>query len=182
MVTTQVSARSGGEMSGIIVGMDGSAHSQWALEWAVNEAASRHAPLTVLSVHQGGAVTYAAGDLNLDQAVEEVQALVDKALSGRPETAPPVTVAVIVGSPAAELISAARNADLLVVGSRGNGGFGRRGLGSVSSRVAYEARCPVIIIFQRSDTHFTATQAAVTRTDTRGLPALVAATTAASRP
>jgi len=39
-------------MSGIIVGVDGSGHSQRALEWAMKEAAIRHAPLTVLTVHQ----------------------------------------------------------------------------------------------------------------------------------
>ena len=39
-------------MSGIIVGVDGSGHSQRALEWAMNEAAIRHAPLTVVTVHQ----------------------------------------------------------------------------------------------------------------------------------
>jgi nucleotide-binding universal stress UspA family protein len=39
-------------MPGIIVGVDGSRHSRRALEWAVSEAAARHAPLTVLTVHQ----------------------------------------------------------------------------------------------------------------------------------
>lgn len=40
------------KMPGIIVGIVGSAHSRQALEWAVNEASVRHAPLTVLTVHQ----------------------------------------------------------------------------------------------------------------------------------
>ena len=64
-------------MPGIIVGIDGSAHSRQALEWAVNEAAIRHAPLTVLTVHQvavgywGSAVTY-----------PEDQSLAEKARQG----------------------------------------------------------------------------------------------------
>ena len=57
-------------MPGIIVGVDGSGHSLRALEWAMKEAAMRHAPLTVLTVHPaivgyfGGVVT-SAGDLEL---------------------------------------------------------------------------------------------------------------------
>ncbi len=54
----------------------------------------------------------------------------------------------IPGSPAAELVDAGHDADLLVVGSRGSGGLGRRGLGSVSSQVAFDAPYPVVIIFQ----------------------------------
>jgi nucleotide-binding universal stress UspA family protein len=50
LVKTQVSQ--GEKMPGIIVGIDSSAHSRQALEWAVNEAAVRHAPLTVLTVNQ----------------------------------------------------------------------------------------------------------------------------------
>jgi nucleotide-binding universal stress UspA family protein len=150
----------GFEVPGIIVGVDGSAHSQWALDWAMGEAVSRHAPVTALSVHHQRMVTYTEGDLNLDQAVEEVQALVAKAASHRLGRVPAVTVRVIVGSPAAELIGASRDAGLLVVGSRGNGGLGRRGLGSVSSRVADEARCPVVIISQSSSTRLRARSAA----------------------
>lgn len=137
-------------MPGIIVAIDGSAHSQSALEWAMDEAAIRLAPLTVVSVRHWRAVSYTEGELNLDQAVEEVQALVDKAVSRRPGLMPAVITEVIVGSPAAELVAASRDADLLVVGSRGSGGLGRQGLGSVSSRAASEARCPVVIIFHRS--------------------------------
>ena len=73
------------------------------------------------------AVTCTAGDLTQDQAVEEVQELVDQAVSSQSGRAPPVTVQVIPGSPAAELLGAGHGADLLVVGSRGSGGLGRRG-------------------------------------------------------
>ena len=134
-------------MPGIIVGVDGSSHSQRALQWAMSEAAARYTPLTVLSVRDERAVTHTTGDLTQDQAAEEVQALVDQAVSSQSGSAPPVTVQVIPGSPATELIDAGHDAALLVVGSRGGGGLGRRGLGSVSSRVAYDAPCPVLIIF-----------------------------------
>ena len=134
-------------MPGIIVGVDGSPHSRRALQWALSEAAARHAPLTVLSVRDERTVTCTAGDPTQDQAAEEVQALVDQAVSSQSGPAPPVTVQVIPGSPATELIAAGQHADLLVVGSRGSGGLGRRGAGSVSSQVAYDAPCPVVIIF-----------------------------------
>lgn len=139
-------------MPGIIVGVDGSAHSQWALQWAINEAAGQRAPLTVLGVHHRRAVTYTEGDLDQDQMTGEVQALVDNALSGLSGPVPPVIVRVIAGSPADELISAGRDADLLVVGLRGSGGLGRSGPGSVSSQVAYDAPCPVVILLQPSIT------------------------------
>ena len=113
-------------MPGIIVGVDGSSHSRLALQWALSEAAARHAPLTVLSVRHDRAVTCTAGDLTQDQVAEEVQELVDKAVSSQSGPAPPVTVQVIPGSPAAELLGAGYDADLLVVGSRGSGGLGQR--------------------------------------------------------
>jgi nucleotide-binding universal stress UspA family protein len=131
-------------MPGIIVGVDGSSHSRRALRWALSEAAALHAPLTVLN----RAVTCTTGDLNQDQAAEEVQALVEQTVNSKSGPAPPVTVQVIPGSPAAELVDAGHDADLLVVGSRGSGGLGRRGLGSVSSQVAFDAPYPVVIIFQ----------------------------------
>jgi nucleotide-binding universal stress UspA family protein len=134
-------------MPGIIVGVDGSSNSRRALQWALSEAAARHAPLTVLSVRDERAVTCTAGDLNQDQAAEEVQALVDQAVNSQSGPAPPVTVRELPGSPPAELVDAGHDADLLVVGSRGSGSLGRRGLGSVSSQVAYDAPCPVVIIF-----------------------------------
>ena len=114
-------------MPGIIVGVDGSSHSQRALRWALSEAAAQHAPLTVLSVRDDRAVTYTTGDLTQDQAAEEVQELVDQTVSSQSGQALPVTVQVILGSPATELIDAGHDAALLVVGSRGSGGLGRRG-------------------------------------------------------
>ena len=72
----------------------------------------------------------------------------DQAVSSQSGPTGPVTVQVIPGSPAAELLSAGYHADPLVVGSRGSGGLSQLGVGSVSSQVAYDAPCPVVIIFQ----------------------------------
>jgi len=138
-------------MPGIIVGVDGSEHSRQALDWALHEASLQQAPVTVICVHPAlvsywGAVTYPDGDLETEHVREQVQALVDKAVSGMPGPVPPVTVRVTPGSPSTELISAAKDADMLVVGSRGSGGFARLLLGSVSSQVTHHAPCPVVVI------------------------------------
>jgi nucleotide-binding universal stress UspA family protein len=141
-------------MPGIIVGVDGSDHSRHALEWAIREAAIRHTPLTVLTVQQavagylGGPVLY-SGDQDLaKQAREAAQKVTDSALEqADPESRPPsVTVQAVIGLPAEALLQAAAGADMLVVGSRGAGGFKRLLLGSVSTQVTHHAHCPVVVI------------------------------------
>jgi nucleotide-binding universal stress UspA family protein len=140
-------------MPGIIVGIDGSNHSQAALEWAIKEAAIRRAPLTVITVHPvvagftGRAVAYPEDNTLVVEARKAAQEEVDKTvarLGGQgPET---VTVQAVNGIPTEVLVAASRDADLLVVGSRGSGGFGRLLLGSVSSQVTHHAHCPVVVI------------------------------------
>jgi nucleotide-binding universal stress UspA family protein len=141
-------------MSGIIVGIDGSGHSRRALEWAINEAAIRHVPLTVLTVEQavagfwGAPVAY-PGDADLtDHARKMAQEEVDVALAKLPAEArpPEVSVRAVLGLPAEELLGISRDATMIVVGSRGAGGFKKLLLGSVSTTVAHHARCPVVII------------------------------------
>lgn len=167
MVLTRQSG-GGVTMPGIIVGIDGSAHSHWAFEWAMHEATARHAAVIALNVQPQGSISYTGDRPNLDRAVGGVRALAGRVMSLQPGPAPLIIANVVVGSPATELIDASPDADLLVVGARGSDGFGRRGLGSVSSRVAYEARCPVVIIFQPTSTHLTARSAAVNQPGTRG--------------
>ena len=140
-------------MPGIIVGVDGSGHSKRALEWAIKEAAIRHAPLTVLTVHQALAGYYSrvanySEDPELtEKAREAAQTETDKMLAGlgdsRPES---VTVKAVHGFPVEELITAASDADMIVLGSRGAGGFTRLLMGSVASQVAQHAHCPVLIV------------------------------------
>jgi nucleotide-binding universal stress UspA family protein len=140
-------------MPGIITGIDGSGHSQRALEWAMREAAARHAPLTVVNVYQavagvwGSAVAYPEDPAHTEHARKVAQAKVDEALAqpGGPRPAS-VRVRVVSGTPAEELLSAAEDADMIVVGSRGTGGFARLLLGSVTSHLAHHAHCPVVII------------------------------------
>jgi nucleotide-binding universal stress UspA family protein len=136
-------------MPGIIVGIDGSAQSRQALEWAVNEASVRHQPLTVLTVNQGSSPVAYPRDLHrAKQAREAARVEADSALKqvGNESWLPPVVVLAVTGLPAQELLNAAADADMIVVGSRGAGGFKRLLMGSVSSQVTHHAHCPVVVI------------------------------------
>ena len=140
-------------MSGIIVGVDGSGHSQRALEWAMKEAAIRHAPLTVLTVHDavknmyGGVSLYPDDPVRTEETRKLAQAETDKVLAALAEPRPEsVVVKAVHGFPADELINAGKDADLLVLGSRGAGGFSRLLVGSVAGQVTQHAQCPVVII------------------------------------
>jgi nucleotide-binding universal stress UspA family protein len=139
-------------MPGIIVGVDGSGHSQRALEWAMKEAALRHAPLTVLTVHQairgyfGGTANFPEDPGETEKArvaaLEETNNVL-ATLEPKPES---VTVVAVNGFPVEELLNAGKDADMIVLGSRGAGGFDRLMLGSVSSQVAHHAAVPVVIV------------------------------------
>jgi nucleotide-binding universal stress UspA family protein len=71
---------------------------------------------------------------------------VDKVTSETGEAPPEITISVVAGDAAEELIKASQDADMLVVGSRGSGGFARLLLGSVSSQVTHHASSPVVVI------------------------------------
>jgi nucleotide-binding universal stress UspA family protein len=140
-------------MPGIIVGIDGSGHSRRALEWAMNEAAVRQVPLTVLTIHPaitgfyGGVATF-PGDLDdTEKAREAAQTETDKVLAGlegpHPES---VTVRAVHGFVVEEIIKAASDADMIVLGARGAGGFARLIMGSTSSQVVQHAPCPVLVV------------------------------------
>jgi nucleotide-binding universal stress UspA family protein len=119
----------------------------------MKEAAIRHVPLTVLTVHEAirgyysGVALYPDDPARTEQAREAAQAETDKVLAGldgpRPES---VTVKAVHGFPVQELIDASRDADVVVLGSRGAGGFTRLMLGSTAGQVVQHAHCPVLIV------------------------------------
>ena len=140
-------------MSGIIVGVDGSGHSQRALEWAMHEAAVRQVPLTVLTVNEAvrgyysSMAVYADDPVRTEDARKLAQAETDEVLARLDEPRPAsVTVEAVHGFPVEELINAGKDADMIVVGSRGAGGFTRLMMGSVADQVAQHAHCPVLIV------------------------------------
>jgi nucleotide-binding universal stress UspA family protein len=135
----------------IVVGVDGSPGSQAALEFAVAEAGLRGSSVQALHswqcpVSDGGWVVpmieyerYARGVL--DDAVAKATARKDP-----PPALPPVDADLQEGHPAERLLAASKAAELLVVGSRGHGGFVGLLLGSVSQHVVTHASCPVVVV------------------------------------
>ncbi len=141
-------------MPGIVVGVDGSASSLEALDWAVKHAALEHAALTVLAVHEvaasawtGNPIVYPEDRPAEQQAQQAAQEAVNKAISDNGGAAPEsVTVRGVSGTAAQLLIEASDGADLVVVGSRGAGGFADLLTGSTSSKVVNHAACPVVVV------------------------------------
>jgi nucleotide-binding universal stress UspA family protein len=143
-------------MSGILVGVDGSDHSHRALSWALHEAAHHHAPLTVLAVRPGpvrpathiywNVPELPENSFDPEHARAELQTFVDKLATDTGDMLPEIIVKVTRGDPAEELIKASRDADLLVVGSRGSGAFAKLLIGSVSSKVTHHAASPVVVV------------------------------------
>ena len=95
-------------MAGIIVGVDGSHDAQRALEWAMREAAARHAPLTVMTVHQVSVSGWIAAPVFLPVAeptVEHARQAAEEAVAkaaaqlGEPQPVP-VTIRTVTGFPA----------------------------------------------------------------------------------
>jgi nucleotide-binding universal stress UspA family protein len=141
-------------MSAIVVGVDESAHAHKALDWAMHEAGMRHADLTVLTVIPAMASPWTGNPLSVpraDEAIQHARQAVEEAVakSASDITGPQpssVTVKVFAGFPAESLVDASRDAELVVVGSRGAGGFASLLVGSVSNQVAHHAACPIVIV------------------------------------
>lgn len=131
-------------MKRIVVGIDGSESSIGALRLAVELAASLGAQVEALSVWQPyyGTVEMPMPIENLEKKAREAMAT---ALSSIDPGDVEITEGVVEGDPATVLIHRSSNADMLVVGTRGRGGFAGLLLGSVSQRCAQQASCPVLV-------------------------------------
>jgi nucleotide-binding universal stress UspA family protein len=136
----------------IVVGVDGSESAKAALAWAVRQAGLTGATVeAVIAWHYpvafGGAPFAPVGVMDTDFAGSAGRVL-SMAISETVDPACRVKVSSTVreGNAAQILIEAADAADLLVVGSRGHGGFAEALLGSVSQHCVHHARCPVVII------------------------------------
>jgi nucleotide-binding universal stress UspA family protein len=150
----------------IVVGIDGSQASKDALSWAVAEARLRGD--TVVAIHAwtqpfpasvayptaaafpGVPVTPVDDDL-ADAVRKGAEELLAEAASQAERGDVPIEQRLVDGPAASALIEAAKGAELLVVGSRGHGGFTELLLGSVSQQVANHAPCPVVIVRARED-------------------------------
>ncbi len=143
-------------MSTIVIGIDNSTGSQRALEWALEEASRRHATVRLVHALEPWPTYYPysfLAEVARDEGVRrEAEDITDKMLAAALDKAgrapSDVTTEFVprFGTPADVLIEEAKDADLLVVGSRGRGGFMGLVLGSVSHQVVAHARCPVVVI------------------------------------
>jgi nucleotide-binding universal stress UspA family protein len=145
-------------MAVIVVGVDHSEGAKAALRFALEEAKLRQATLRVVHAWQygyigatglEGAYPAVGGDIKeLHDAAET--ALEETLRESIPETdTVEIERRVVEGRAAAVLVDDSRDADLLVVGSRGHGGFAGLLLGSVSQQCAHHAACPVVIVHRR---------------------------------
>lgn len=139
----------------IVVGVDHSDGAKEALRFALEEARLRHARLRIVHAWQVGASGVVGADSFFPVAgpdVSEIRDAAEQALEQTLRDALPDTGSVeierrlVEGLAAGVLVDESRDASLLVVGSRGYGGFTGLLLGSVSQQVSHHARCPVVIV------------------------------------
>jgi nucleotide-binding universal stress UspA family protein len=138
----------------IVVGTAGAESGSPVVEWAAREALLRHKPLRIVHVIEWNRdeAREAGGSTYVERVWSASTAMTNAAARRARDVAPglAVTVDTLVGDPADRLLEAARDADLLVVGYRGRGGFAGLRLGSVGRRVATHATCPVVVVRGRS--------------------------------
>ncbi|MEW1980389.1 universal stress protein [Citricoccus sp. NPDC079358] len=136
---------------GIVVGVDGSEQSVSAAKWAAREAELRGLPLTLVTAYT--MPVFAASALEAGYGVPDDTMIRDGAMQvlqgvvnqlGRLEV--PLVHRVEMGDAAGVLVDYSANANLLVAGTRGRGGFFGRLLGSVASALPAHAKCPVVIV------------------------------------
>ncbi|MEU9244503.1 universal stress protein [Streptomyces sp. NPDC048385] len=130
----------------IVVGVDGAEPSKAALRWAARQAGLTGAVVEAVTAWEYPSF-YGWGPSGFDfgdNAGAVLTQAIDEALG--PDRRGEVRQVVVCGNPAAVLLDASRGAELLVVGSRGHGGFTEALLGSVGQHVVQHADCPVVVI------------------------------------
>jgi nucleotide-binding universal stress UspA family protein len=144
----------------VVVGVDGSAGAKVALRWALGEARLRNSPLRAVHAlpfgdsveaypYWGGWISsYTSLGVDLNDLYRAAEDLLERAIVDVATEAEGVEIErqVIQGPAADVLVQAASPRDLLVVGSRGHGGFTGLLLGSVSQQCVHHAQCPVVVV------------------------------------
>ncbi|WP_335992097.1 universal stress protein [Glycomyces sp. MUSA5-2] len=137
---------------GVVVGVDGSASSRKALEWALEYAAALDLTVTAVQAWQIP-LAYGTGAMVLpgQELAEAARSVLDKTVDEVAAAWPQVHVErrIEEGHPAKVLLKAAEEAKMLVVGSRGHGGFVGALIGSVSQHCVTHAHCPVLVVRTR---------------------------------
>jgi nucleotide-binding universal stress UspA family protein len=136
----------------IVVGVDDSAGGRAALAWALLEAGLRHAELEVvhtwtLPMGEGWNTEWPADEAWFrQQSAEFLDKVIAECATGDGTAVKPIPVPLECEVSAWGLIERSEGADLLVVGSRGRGGFKGLLLGSVSTHCVHHATCPVVVV------------------------------------
>ncbi|WP_052441348.1 universal stress protein [Streptacidiphilus anmyonensis] len=140
---------------GVLVGVDGSDGSLWALERALQEAHVHGLPLRVLAAVNPTPSVVTAGleDVmqdSVDRLLVGMTDVVQRGVAAASANVPGATVAptlhVVAGDPITLLLDASARQHTLVLGARGNGGFSRLLVGSVASALLFHALCPVLLV------------------------------------
>jgi nucleotide-binding universal stress UspA family protein len=145
---TKMSVQQGRDGARIVVGVDGSSSSKEALAWAVKQAALTGAEVDAIAAWQipmayGYAAVLALPDLE-KSAGKVLEEAVNEAAAAHPDVK--IRQILVKDSAARALLDAAKDADLLVVGSRGHAGFTEALLGSVGQHCVHHAECPVVVV------------------------------------
>jgi nucleotide-binding universal stress UspA family protein len=143
MTTTSSKPENAASIHRVVVGIDGSPAGDHALEWAAAEAARSGAVLEGHTSYEPGYVFISREEVQM-----AVKRVIDEATAHLADIAPGVSFNGVTheGPAAKSLIDASKEADLLVVGSRGIGGFTGLLLGSVSQQCAQHAHCSIVIV------------------------------------
>ena len=141
------------ERPGIVVGVDGSPASKVAVDWAARDAAMRNVPLTLVHVASGLAATWPRTPLPIGfgewqqrrgrQIIDDAVRIAEKATRGTGHVQ--VKTEMYYSATVPTLVDMSKEAEMVVVGSRGQGAFGSL-LGSVSAGLVQHAHCPVAVI------------------------------------
>jgi nucleotide-binding universal stress UspA family protein len=141
----------------VVVAVDGSAGSRAALQFALQDAARRSVPVEAVIAYVPPDYRFdfntlgAADEERLLRTVRDqhegmARAVVDEVMRALPGPLPEVHVRATMGTPSDVLIRESQGADVLVLGSRGHGGFHNMLLGSTSMQCTMHATCPVVVV------------------------------------
>jgi nucleotide-binding universal stress UspA family protein len=137
----------------VVVGVDGAAPSIEALRWTIEQAQVNGGKVDAVIAWRAAIATGSKGGLAAAPGLDDVDyaELAAKTLNAAvaevsPPPGMPVNQIVVEGNAADVLLGAAQNADLLVLGHGGHGGFASAVMGSVSIRCLHQASCPVVIV------------------------------------
>jgi len=132
----------------IVVGVDGSPQAATALSYAIDEARLRGAPLHVIYAYAAlPSLTGWTGEDYYEKVESEAKAALEAVSKAAPPTSDlTVEWRCVPGNPAEILVEESRQAHILVVGSRGLGGFLGLVMGSVSSQCVHHSHCPVLVV------------------------------------